>query len=159
MGKEGTVMMYKQIVLAFVIAPLLCTPLIAHGDDLAEVQAVFDKDLRLFNAQNSEAFSGSAHEDVVLFGILSPFATKGKEALQRLVQGYFADHTRIMFRTVNPKFFILNTSAVAWGAYTITEYPKIGPRETIHGRYTFTYAKTDGKWQLVALHLSPLQGY
>jgi uncharacterized protein (TIGR02246 family) len=152
-------MMYKQIVLAFVIAPLLFAPLLARGDDLAEVRAVFDKDLRLFNAQNSEAFSGSSHEDVVLFGILSPFATKGKEALQRLVQGYFADHTRIMFRTVNPEFFVLNTSAVAWGAFTITEYPKVGPRETLHGRYTYTYTKTDGKWQLVALHLSPLQGY
>jgi uncharacterized protein (TIGR02246 family) len=159
MGKEGTVMVYKQIVLVFVIAPLLCIPVRAHGDDLADVRAVFDKDLRLFNAQNSEAFSGSSHEDVVLFGILSPFATKGKEDIQRLVQGYFADHARIMFKTVNPEFFILNTSAVAWGAYTITEHPKVGPRETIHGRYTFTYSKTDGKWQLVALHLSPLQGY
>jgi hypothetical protein len=76
-------MMYKQIVLAFVIAPLLCTPLIAHGDDLAEVQAVFDKDLRLFNAQNSEAFSSSSQEDVLLFGILSPFAIKGERSVVR----------------------------------------------------------------------------
>lgn len=152
-------MMYKQTVLALVFVPLLFAPLLARGDDLAEVQAVFDKDIRLFNAQNSEAFSGSAHEDVVLFGILSPFATKGKENLQRLVQGYFADHSRSIFKIVNPKFFILNASAVAWGAFTITEYPKVGPRGTIHGRYTYTYTKTDGKWQLVAFHLSPLQGY
>jgi len=152
-------MMYKQTVLALVFVPLLFAPLLARGDDLAEVQAVFDKDIRLFNAQNSEAFSGSAHEDVVLFGILSPFATKGKENLQRLVQGYFADHSRSIFKIVNPKFFILNASAVAWGAFTITEYPKVGPRDTIHGRYTYTYTKTDGTWQLVAFHLSPLQGY
>lgn len=151
--------MYKQSVLALVFAPLLFAPLLARGDDIAEVRAVFEKDIRLFNAQNSEAFSGSAHEDVVLFGILSPFATKGKEALQHLVQGYFADHARITFRMVNPEYFILNTSAVAWGAFTITEYPKVGPRETIHGRYTFTYTKTDGNWQLIALHLSPLQGF
>ena len=152
-------MMYKQIVLTLIFAPLLFAPLLARGDDLAEVRAIFEKDIRLFNAQNSEAFSSSSHEDVVLFGILSPFATTGKEDLQRLVQGYFADHVRITFRAVNPEFFIMSSSAVAWGAYTITEYPKVGPRETIHGRYTFTYTKTDGKWQLVALHLSPLQGY
>ena len=152
-------MMYKQTVLALVFVPLLFAPPLARGDDLAEVRAVFEQDIRLFNAQNGEAFSGSSHEDVVLFGILSPFATKGKEDLRRLVQGYFADHDRITFRTVNPEFFVMSTSAVAWGAYTITEHPKVGPRETIHGRYTFTYTKTDGTWQLVALHLSPLQGY
>ena len=30
----------------------------------------------------------------------------GKEALQRLVHGDFADHVRIRFRAVNPEFFI-----------------------------------------------------
>ena len=151
-------MPYKRTVLSLIFAPLLFAPPPARGDDVTEVRAVFDKDVRLFNAQNREAFSASAHEDVVLFGILSPFATKGKENLRGLVQGYFDDHVRITFRAVNPEFFIMNTSAVAWGAYTITEYPKVGPRETIHGRYTFTYTKADGKWALVALHLSPLQG-
>jgi uncharacterized protein (TIGR02246 family) len=146
-------------VLACVVLSVLATPLITRGEDLAEVRAVFDKDIRLFNAQNAEAFSIAAHDDVVLFGILSPFATKGKEDLRRLVEGYYADHVRITFRPVNPEFIITGSSALAWGSYTITEHPKVGPREAIHGRYTFTYTKVDGKWLLAALHLSPLQGY
>jgi hypothetical protein len=150
---------YRRTVLACLVLSVLATPLVARGEDLAEVRAVFDNDIRLFNAQNPDAFSISAHDDVVLFSILSPFATKGKEDLRRLVQGYFGDHNRIMFRPVNPEFVIIGTSALAWGSYTITEYPKIGPRETIHGRYTFTYTKVDEKWILAALHLSPLQGY
>jgi hypothetical protein len=60
---------------------------------------------------------------------------------------------------VNPEFLLAGTNALAWGHYTIIETPKIGPRETIHGRYTLTYTKVDGKWLLAALHLSPLQGY
>lgn len=151
--------MRRRTILTYIVATVLLTPLPGRGDDLAEVRAIFDKDLRLFNAQNVEAFSGAAHDEVVLFGILSPFATKGKEDLRRLVEGYYADHFRITFRPVNPEFIVTGSSALAWGSYTITEYPKIGPREAIHGRYTFTYTKVDGKWLLAALHLSPLQGY
>ncbi len=152
-------MRHGRIVLACVVGAVLWAPLTGRGDDLADVRAVFDKDMRLFNAQNVEAFSVSAHDDVILFGILSPFATKGKEDLRRLVEGYYADHIRITFRPVNPEFIVTGSSALAWGSYTITEHPKIGPREAIHGRYTFTYTKVDGKWLLAALHLSPLQGY
>ncbi len=150
---------HKRMALAVVLTLVLFTPVGVRGDDLADLRTVFEKDIRLFNAKNSEAFVGSAHDDVVLFGILSPFATKGKEDLRRMVRGYFEDHVRVMFRLVNPEFVVVNTSGLAWGAFTITEYPKVGPRETIHGRYTFTYTKSDGKWVLVALHLSPLQGY
>ncbi|HXG21125.1 MAG TPA: nuclear transport factor 2 family protein [Methylomirabilota bacterium] len=150
---------HRHIILAWVVGSMLVAPLRTQGDDLADVRAVFDKDIRLFNAQNAEAFSGSAHDGVVLFGVLSPFATKGKDNLRQLVQDYYADHIRVLFRPVNPEFAIIGTSAVAWGSYTITEYPKIGPREAIHGRYTFTYTKMDSKWLLAALHLSPLQGH
>ena len=150
---------YKRMALAVVLVLVLFTPAGVRADDLAELRTVFEHDIRLFNAKNNDAFVASAHEDVVLFGILSPFATKGKEDLQRVMRGYFEDHVRAMFRPVNPEFVIVNTSGLAWGAYTIAEYPKIGPRESLHGRYTFTYTKTDGKWLLVALHLSPLQAY
>jgi uncharacterized protein (TIGR02246 family) len=152
-------MMHGRIALAGVVIAVLLAPLTGRSDDLTDVRAVFDKDIRLFNAQNTSAFSVSAHDDVVLFGILSPFATIGKDNLRQLVEGYYADHIRLTFRPVNPEFMIRETSALAWGSYTITEYPKIGPREAIHGRYTFTYTKVDGKWLLAALHLSPLQGY
>lgn len=152
-------MVSRRTILTVAVLVLLVAPPTARSDDLADLQAIFDKDIRLFNAHNKDAFVVSAHDDVVLFSILSPFATKGKEAQRQLVQEYFDDHVRITFRPVNPEFFVVGTSALAWGAYTITEHPKIGPKESIHGRYTFTYTKADGKWLLAALHLSPLQGY
>jgi ketosteroid isomerase-like protein len=142
---------HKRMALAVVMAFIVFMPVGVRGDDLADLRIVFEKDIRLFNAKNTDAFVASSHDDVVLFGILSPFATKGKEDLQRVVRGYLEDHVRVIFKMVNPEFVIVNTSGLAWGAYTITEYPKVGPRESIHGRYTFTYTKSDGKWRLVAL--------
>lgn len=141
------------------IAVLLSAPPAVSGDDLADVRTLFEKDIRLLNAQNNAAFSAGAHDDVVVFGILSPFVTKGKAALQILVTEYLADHTRINFMSVNPELFVAGDSAVAWGHYTISETPKMGPRVSIYGRYTFTYSKIGGRWVLAALHFSPLQGY
>ena len=141
------------------IAGLLSFSSVAYGDDLAEVRTLFEKDIHLLNAHNNDAFSIAAHEDVVLFGILSPFATKGKAALQQLVAQYLEDHSRVNFVSVNPEFFVVGDSAVAWGHYTISETPKVGHQVNIYGRYTFTYTKIGGKWLLAAFHLSPMQGY
>ncbi len=140
------------------IAGLLSFSSVAYGDDLAEVRTLFEKDIHLLNAHNNDAFSIAAH-DVVLFGILSPFATKGKAALQQLVAQYLEDHPRVNFVSVNPEFFVVGDSAVAWGHYTISETPKVGHQVNIYGRYTFTYTKIGGKWLLAAFHLSPMQGY
>ena len=145
--------------LVFAIAVLLSSTPAVYGDDLADVRTLFEKDIRLLNAHNNDAFSAGAHDDVVLFGILSPFATKGKAALQQLVTQYLDDHTRVNFMSVNPEFFVAGDSAVAWGHYTISETPKVGPRVGIYGRYTLTYTKIGGRWFLAAMHLSPLQGY
>ncbi len=145
--------------LLFAIAVLLSTTPAVYGGDLTEVRTLFEKDIRMLNAHDNDALSASAHDDVVLFGILSPFATKGKAALQTLVTEYLADQTRVNFMSVNPEFFVAGDSTVAWGHYTISETPKIGPRVSIYGRYTFTYTKIGGRWLLAAMHLSPLQGY
>lgn len=149
----------KGWLLVVVMAVLLSAPLVVYGGDVDEVRTIFEKDLRLLNANNKDAFSSGAHDDVVLFGILSPFVTKGKANLQQLVAHYLTDNTRVNFITVNPEFFVTGDSAVAWGHYTINENPKVGPRVSIYGRYTFTYSKIGGRWFLAAMHLSPLQGY
>ena len=134
----------------------------AISDDLAEVKAIFEKDVRLFNAQNKDAFVESAHDDVIAFGILSPFPVTGKEEFRQLVRHYLNEYAEVKFRPVNPQYSVVGTYALAWGAYTISEYPKVeGAKrlEMIHGRYTYSYTKTDEGWRLVALHLSPMQGY
>jgi len=138
---------------------LLTTSPVVYGDDLSEVRTLFDKDIHLLNANSNDAFSVAAHDDVVLYGILSPFATKGKAAVQQLVAQYLDDHTRVNFLSVNLEFFVVGDSAVAWGHYAISETPKVGKRASIYGRYTFTYTKIGGRWFLAAMHLSPLQGY
>jgi uncharacterized protein (TIGR02246 family) len=149
---------YRRSLLVALLVFLTTTPVV-YGDDLSEVRTLFDRDIQLLNTNKKEAFSAAAHDDLVLFGILSPFATKGKAAVQQLVSQYLDDHTRVNFLGVNPAFFVTGDSAIAWGQYAITEVPKAGNRVSIYGRYTLTYSKIGGRWFLAAMHLSPLQGY
>ncbi len=127
-----------------------------RADDLADIQQAFEADIRLFNGQDPTAFTATAHEHVVLFGPLSPFAVEGKAAIQQLVQDYFTNHDYVKWRSVNAKFLVIETSGLAWGHYTVREQPRVGPRRILHGRYTFTYAKEENKWLVVALDFSPL---
>jgi len=128
----------------------------AQAEELADVRQVFKTDIRLFNGQDPTAFSAAAHKEVVLFGTLSPFAVKGKAAIRQLIEDYFAEYDYAKWTPVDAKFFVAGTSALAWGHYTLKEQPKVGPRRILHGRYTFTYTRSEGKWLLVALDFSPL---
>ena len=149
-------MLRSAVLLLFASVALLLTSPGVQGDELADLRGIFEQDIRLLNAHNPDAFVASAHEDVVLFGILSPFAVTGKDGVRQLIQEYLNDHINVTFKSVNPQFFVAGTSALAWGSYEILEQPKVGPRVIIHGRYTYTYTKVGGKWLLAALHLSPI---
>ncbi len=127
-----------------------------RADDLADIQQAFEADIRLFNGQDPTTFTATAHDHVVLFGPLSPFAVEGKAAIQQLVQEYFTNHDYVRWRSVNAKFLVIETSGLAWGHYTVREQPRVGPRRILHGRYTFTYTKEEDQWLVVALDFSPL---
>ena len=146
----------KRGMIAGIALLFLCVAGAAYGDDLDEVKTAFNADMKRFNAQDASAFSVNAHDNVVLFGILSPFSVKGKTAITEMLERFFADSERVIFTPINPEFRIIGASALAWGHFTNTEVPAVGPREVIHGRYTFTYTKRDGKWFLIGLHFSPL---
>ena len=150
-------MMYgKRGMIAGIAVLFLCLTGTAYGDDLEDVKTAFNADMKRFNAKDISAFSTEAHADVVLFGMLSPLCRQGEGRHNGNAGRLLCDSERVTFTPINPEFRVIGASALAWGHFTNTEVPSVGPREVIHGRYTFTYAKRDGKWVLVGLHFSPL---
>jgi ketosteroid isomerase-like protein len=148
---------HKQIVLGFVVVVFLLAPSAANGNDLSALQARFEADMQAFNSHNADAFVASAHDEIVLFGILSPFPVDGKEEFRQVMQQYLADHESVTLAAINPEFHLSGTTGIAWGHYRLTHKLKDGPLEYSHGRYTFTYTQVEGRWVLVAMHYSPLQ--
>ena len=150
-------MVNKRTVLAVAVVVSLWASSAAHGQDLEALKAIFAADIQAFNSHKPDAFVASAHDRIVLFGILSPFPADGKDEFRQIVQQYLADNERATFTAINPEFRIAGTTGIAWGHFSLTSKLKDGPLEYAHGRYTFTYTKADGKWVLVAMHLSPLE--
>jgi uncharacterized protein (TIGR02246 family) len=148
---------HQRAVLAFALLAFLLASSVARGQDLNGLQKTFAADVQALNSHNPEAFVASAHDEIVLLGTLSPFPVSGKDNFRQVVEQYLSDNESVTFTPVNPQFRIAGTTGLAWGHYSLTNKPKDGPLEYSHGRYTYTYTKADGKWVLVATHLSPLQ--
>jgi uncharacterized protein (TIGR02246 family) len=150
-------MAYKRVIFTFAVIVFLSVPSAARGQDLNALQASFEAYVQALNSHNSKAFVALAHDEIVLLGTLSPFPVSGRDDFRKVVEQYLTDNERVTFTAVNPQFRLAGTTGIAWGHYTLTNKSKDLPLEYSHGRYTFTYAKADGKWVLVAMHLSPLQ--
>ena len=116
-----------QLVVAFLIG--LVVPAIVYSDDLAQIQANFEAEVKALNALDQNAFVTSADEDVVLFGVLSPFAVEGKAAFRDTLERYVAHRQATAFTPIKPKFRIMGESALAWGHFQLVDQMKGAPPE------------------------------
>lgn len=138
---------------------LLCIALAptSRAEGIEGVKAVFDSDIQSLNAHEPDAFVGSAHDGIIIFGVLSPFPVDGKTEFQKVMRQFLEDFAEVAFTPTNPEFSVSGASGIAWGHYTLVTKAKDAPREYAFGRYSMAYTKTDGTWRLASMHLSPLQ--
>jgi ketosteroid isomerase-like protein len=128
-----------------------------YGQDLDALKASFAAEITALDTKNLAAAVAQAHDDIVLFGVFSPFPIVGKAAFQRAVQEYFSQHETATFMPLQPEFSIIGTAGVAWGEYKMALTLKGGSVAHSLGRYIFSYVQADGKWQLLSMHISPLR--
>ena len=147
-------MLYRQAVLAFVLAAFLFAPSAARGDDVDDLKATFEQTAEAINKRDTNALSAFWHDQLVDFVPNSPFPTDGKEAFRQGTQTFFDNHESVALTIINPQFRVIGTTGLTWGHYALALKPKDGPARTEFGRYTVTYVKSDGKWLNVARHLS-----
>ena len=141
---------WTGFVAAFLIG--LVVPAVVYSDDLAEIQASFEAKVKALNALDRHAFVTSADEDVVLFGVLSPFAVEGKAAFRKAIERYVDNRKE----TSLSEFSIMGSTGAAWGSYRMSIRPKGSSSVLSRSRYIFTHTQTDGTWRLLTMHISPL---
>jgi hypothetical protein len=66
-----------------------CCRAAARGQDLTALRASFNAEIEALDSKKLDAAVAEVHEDIVLFGVFSPFSIVGKEAFQQTVQEYF----------------------------------------------------------------------
>ncbi len=109
-----------------------------------------------YNAGNLDAYADLWHDDVGLFGIISPFPALGKAAVRQYFQTIFANSESQTFTVINPQYRVIGTTGLVWLHYALAVKPKDGPMQILFGRSTFAFVKSDGKWLMVDLHASSL---
>ena len=125
----------------------------ADTDDLA---ATFGQVVAAINRRDANAYSSFWHEQIVAFPPFSPFPIDGKAALRPLAEANFANAESFTLTPINPQCRVIGNTGIVWGHTALTRKPKDGPQTTMFVRFTFIFAKTDGQWREVAVHVSQL---
>ena len=128
-------------------------------EDMDALKSAFTTQIDALNNRELNAAVASVHDDIVLYGIFSPFPVQGRADFQKAVQAYFGQYEEAELSPVTPQFRIVGTTALAWGHYQLAATPQGGKMTYAHGRYIFTYTKLDGKWVILGMDYSPLESY
>ncbi len=147
-------MVSKHMLLTMAVVTVLCLPLPVHGDDVGDLKAAFEQTINALNAGDLEAYLAMVHDQQVFFGPDAPFAQDGKTAARQGLQTLLANHESIVRTPINPQFRVIGTTGLVWGHVAVNFKPKDGPLHTQFTRLLWTYVKVEGKWLLVASHIS-----
>src|SRR5712691_9615798 len=120
--------------------------------DLDDLQTAFEQVVAATNARNLDAFSALVHDEEVFFTPASPFPVEGKAARQQFFRTVSAANESATITPSKPQFRIIGTTGIVWSHFTFAVKPKDGAMTTTFVRSTYTFAKSDGKWLMVAEH-------
>ncbi len=124
--------------------------------DIDDLAGTFEQVVAAINRRDAGAYSSFWHEQIVAFPPFSPFAVEGKSTLVPLAEANFANAESLSLTPINPQCRVIGSTGIVWGHMSLAVKPKDGPLSATFARFTFIFAKTDGKWQEVAIHASQL---
>jgi hypothetical protein len=116
-------MRHAPLTLALALAVFLWLFAVAHGQDLAAIQASqdlaglqqsFTADINALNFRNLSAAVASVEDHLVLFGIFSPFPISGKDAFRTAVQEYFENYEHAVITPIEPEYKAIGATGIAW---------------------------------------------
>ena len=140
------------------IFTLACMPAIALGEDVASLKAAFEKEIAALNASDLETVMAMQHEQVVAINPRSPQAIDTKAARREGYQQLFEATETFTVTPQNPEFRVVGDAGIVWGTYGIVNKPKAGEEVTFPIRFSRTYVKNNGAWQLFLYHVSAVPG-
>ena len=118
----------------------------------------FGAEVQALNGGDLEAIVSHAQEDIVVFGLYSPFPVTGKTAFRALIKDYFDSHETTSLKPAQQEYIVVGETGVVWGLYRLETQPKGGAFQAVNGQYMFSYARSKGQWRLISMHFAPLPG-
>jgi uncharacterized protein (TIGR02246 family) len=143
----------RLLLLALPVALLLAAPNV-RADAVSEVQAATAKWIDAFNRKSTRDIVALYAKDAVFFGTTSPVLRDSPE----LVQDYFKALPTFGDATISigdQRVQVFGDVAIHTGYYTRASMQG-GTLVRNPARFTFVYARRDGRWQIVNHHSSAL---
>lgn len=149
-------MRYDRIFLSLSLCTLFAAPVLAQMDGTSDLKAAFKAEIGAVNAHDLETLMGMQHEQIIALSPTSPSPTDGKAARRQGYQQLFETMETFTVTPHNPQYRVVSDTGVVWGTYTIERKPKGGSATTASVRFSRTYIKANGQWQLFVYHVSPV---
>jgi uncharacterized protein (TIGR02246 family) len=146
----------KKALLALVASTsLLVTP--SWADPLKEVAEAVAPRAKAYVTGDVEGWTAMFADNATFHSSLSPFRIDGKPAIRAYFAEYFAQYpNRKYVLRQNTLRAYGDNLVVANGYYELIQTDRSGKTTTSPGRYSVTFAKVDGRWQIVDQHNATL---
>ncbi len=143
--------------IAGLFASCLLATAAAWADPLKEMAEVAAPRAKAYMAGDLDGWTGAYAENAVFFGSDGPFRVEGKAAIRAAISEHFNQFP-------NRRYFLRQPIARAYGDSLITAdgyfelmlTDRAGKHIVQYGRYTVTWAKLDGRWQIIQHQNAPL---
>jgi len=148
--------MKKALAGLLVSGLLVLSPALA--DPLKEVAALNAPRAKAFMAGDVNGWTDAYADNAVLYVQFSPYRIDGKAAIRAYFVDYFNRYPgprNFMFHQPVTRAYGDNT-VLGDGYYQLTMTDKAGKAHVFHARYSITWLKLDGRWQIVDQHNATL---
>ena len=143
--------------LASLFASSLLVVTAAWADPLKEMAEVAGPRAKAYTAGDLDGWTNAYAENAVFFGSDSPFRVEGKAAIRAAITEHFNAYPgrRYFLRQSNARAYGDNLIVVD-GYFELILTDRSAKRTVQYGRYTATWAKLDGRWQIIQHQNAPL---
>jgi ketosteroid isomerase-like protein len=124
--------------------------------DLDGLKAAQEHVIAALNRRDLDGWLALLHDDIVYLNAVASFAVEGKVALRQVAEAQFKMSESMSVTLINPHYRVFEHTGIVWGYSALSIKSKDGPPQTIFTRANGVYAKVNGKWLMMALHLSRL---
>ena len=150
----------RRAIYRFVLALIAFSAFAAWADPVKEVAELGPARAKAFNAGDVEGWTAAYAENASWYSQFSPYRIDGKPAIRAYL-------TELFSRYPGPRNFMINQPVfraygdnlvVGDGYYQLTLTDRAGKAFVTHARYSITWVKLDGRWQIVDQHNAPIPG-
>jgi uncharacterized protein (TIGR02246 family) len=136
---------------------LACLSALACAGPIEEVTQIAASRGQAFQDGNAEAYTAAFADNVVFQSSFSAFRIEGKEAVKAYFTELFLLYPRRHLFIRQPTMRAYNDDLVMQDGYAVLSLlNERGDPKVFETRYSLTWAKVGGRWQIVDQHVSRL---